>query len=126
MCDYSVRIPKYPATVSAPMKAMTVRIAECQRSYIDRIINATNAPSLGASIRLMIAEDMTAVTEGLRSPADYLPTIEPKLYTIGLKVSDSDRVSLERLRTFYHAPSLSDTVCHLLNQIISELEKVGD
>ena len=126
MCNYSARIPKYPTTVNVPMKAMSVRIAESQYSNISRIIEATNAPSIGASVRLLIAEDSTAVSEGLRSPEDYLPTTEPKLFTIGLKVSDSDRDALEKLRTFYHAPSLSDTVCHLLNQIISALEKVGD
>ena len=125
MCNYSVRIPKYPTNANVPMKAMTERIAESQRENIDRIIEATNAPSIGASIRLLIAEDASAVAEGLRSPADYLPTTEQKLYTIGLKMSDSDRDALARLRTFYGAPSISDTVCHLLNQIIGELEKVG-
>ena len=121
MYNNSARIPKYPDTNTLPLKAMTVRISESQRANIDRIISATNARSLGASVRLLISEDMTAVTEGVRSPEDYIPTNEPKLYTIGLKVSDSGREALDRLRTFYGAPSISDTVCHLLNAVIREL-----
>lgn len=122
MCDYSARIPKYSNTERLPLHAMTVRISEYQRANIDRIISATNARSLGASVRLLITEDVTAISEGLRSPADYIPTNEPKLYTVGLKVSDTGREALDRLRTFYGAPSISDTVCHLLNSVIRELD----
>ena len=127
MCDYSVRIPKYPnVKPSVPMKGTTVRISEKQRSNIDRIIKATNAQSIGASLRLLASAEMTAVNDGLRSPADYIPTTEPKLYTIGYKLSAHDMDTLASLRTFYNAQSLSDTVCHLMNQIISELEKAGE
>ena len=126
MCNYSARIPKYPNTESLPLKAMTVRISEKQRANIDRIVEATNAPSIGASVRLLITEEMTAVNKGQRQPADYIPTDEPKLYTVGLKVSNTGRSDLEHLRMFYHAPSLSDTVCHLMNSVIRELEKAGE
>ena len=126
MCDNSARIPKYPNSKPLPLKAMTIRISEYQRENIDRIILATNARSLGAAVRLLITEDMTAVSAGLRSPADYIPTTQRKLYTVGLKVSDTGREALDRLRTFYGAPSISDTVCHLLNSVIRELEKAGE
>ena len=120
----TARIPQYPNT--APMKGTSIRISEKQRSNIDRIVKATNAQSIGASVRLLITAEITAVDSGQRKPADYIPTNEPKLYTIGLKLSDAGIEDLTKLSSFYNAPSISDTVCHLLNQVITELEKVGD
>ena len=117
------RIPQYPTV--APMRGTTIRITEKQRANIARIVKATNAQSIGASVRLLITEEINAVNKGQRQPDDYIPTNDPKLYTLGFKVSESDRQSLDKLRTFYHAPSTSDTVCYLMNQVISELEKVG-
>ena len=118
------RIPKYPTSV--PMRSTTIRISEIQRSNLDRIIKATNAQSIGASIRLLINAEITAIRDGLRTPIDYIPTREPKLYTIGFKLSEADTESLSVLRKFYSAQSISDTVCHLLNGIIVELTKDGE
>lgn len=124
--NMSASLPQWQGE-TVPMVQSTVRISERQRNNLDRITNATNAPSIGASIRLMTVTEAQLVKDGIRKPDDYIPTTEPREYTLGFKLRESDKIALFELRYFYNAKSISDVVCHLLNHAIRVLdEKDGE
>jgi len=115
--NISASLPQWKGD-SVPMVPATVRITEGLRNNLDRITEATNAPSIGAAIRLMTVTESQLVKDGIRKPADYIPTTDPRQYTLGFKLRESDRIALFELKYFYSAKSISDVVCHLLNQAV--------
>ena len=125
--DTNSVLPQYQRSNEVLM-GFVVRVTERQKKYLPMIQQAMNCPSEGTALNLLTQAEAVAVRQHERQQHDYLPTTEPKPFTISYKYSKADRQALEYLRDFYKAPSRGDVVCHLLNQAIAILEsgKVGE
>lgn len=123
--DTNSVLPQYQGS-NEVMTGFVVRVTAKQREYLPIIRKAMNCPSEGTTLNLLTQAEAVAVRQHERQTFDYLPTTEPKPFTVSYKYSKADKEALEYLRDFYKAPSRGDVVCHLLNQAIAILESGKD
>lgn len=121
----NISLPQYQGS-NEVMTGFNARVTAKQREYLTIIRKAMNCPSEGTALNLLTQAEAVAVRQHERQQHDYLPTTEPKPFTISYKYSKADRQALEYLRDFYNAPSRGDVVCHLLNQAIAILDAGKD
>ena len=123
--DTNSVLPQYQGS-NEVMTGFNARVTAKQREYLPIIQQAMNCPSEGTALNLLTQAEAVAVRQHDRQQHDYLPTTEPKPFTISYKYSKADRQALEYLQSFYNAPSRGDVICHLLNQAIAILESGKD
>lgn len=114
-------LPQYMGSTE-PMSGFAFRISEKQKKYLPIIQQAMKCPSEGTALNLLAQAEAVAVHNRERIPEEYLPTTDPKPFTVSYKYSRADKEALEFLQAFYKAPSRGDVVCHLLNQAILILD----
>ena len=121
----NISLPQYQRSNEVLM-GFVVRVSERQKKYLPIIQQAMNCPSEGTALNLLTQAEAVAVRQHKRQQYDYLPTTEPKPFTVSYKYSKADKEALEYLQSFYNAPSRGDVVCHLLNQAIAILDAGKD
>ena len=121
----NISLPQYQGS-NEVMTGFVVRVTEQQKKYLPMIQQAMNCPSEGTALNLLTQAEAATVRQHKRQQHDYLPTTEPKPFTVSYKYSKADKEALEYLQSFYKAPSRGDVVCHLLNQAIAILESGKD
>ena len=113
----NVALPQYKRN-TVPMSVNTVRVSEKQKSILPVLRDAMQCPSDGTVINLLTSAEVIAVHNHQHLPEQYIPTTDPKPFTVCYKYSQADKEALEFLKEFYKAPSRAYVVCHLINQAI--------
>lgn len=106
-------IPQYKDRLK--LSGTSIRLTKKQLDDLNRLMDATNSPSVGKTIDTIITAERDAVRNGLRSKEDYIPQEERKYCTFSFKVNEEFKESVAELQYFYDAPTISAVIAHTID-----------
>lgn len=106
-------IPQYKDRTR--LSGTSIRLTQKQLEDLNRLMEATNSPSIGKTIDTIVTAERNAVYDGLRTKEDFIPQEERKSCTFSFKVSEKFKESVAELQYFYDSPSISAVIAHTID-----------